>query len=234
MAPSPSWTIRSPPTCSPGCATSGPDRPSSGPSPAGLGALLVVEATRDLAVVARRGRDAARAVHRVAHSRVDLVAIPVLRAGLGLARTPSPTCTPTPMVGYLGMERDEETHEPRDYYAKLPPMAGGTRWCSIRCSPRVAPARAAARYVKAAQPPTASVRLRGGGARGPRAHGGRPPRRADRRRRARPPAQRERVHPAGPRRLRGPALRHGVRSSRQSQLEPPSRPRTPCPPRPAV
>ena len=31
------------------------------------------------------------------------------------------------MVGYLGMERDEETHEPRDYYAKLPPLGGTPR-----------------------------------------------------------------------------------------------------------
>ena len=57
---------------------------------------------------------------------VDLVAIPVLRAGLGLLDAVT-DLYPDTMVGYLGMERDEETHEPRDYYAKLPPLGGPAR-----------------------------------------------------------------------------------------------------------
>ena len=52
-----------------------------------------------------------------------LVAIPVLRAGLGLLDATT-DLFPETIVGYLGMERDEDTHEPRDYYAKLPPMEG--------------------------------------------------------------------------------------------------------------
>jgi uracil phosphoribosyltransferase len=31
---------------------------------------------------------------------------------------------PDTVVGYLGLERDEETLQPRDYYAKLPAMEG--------------------------------------------------------------------------------------------------------------
>ena len=31
---------------------------------------------------------------------------------------------PDTVVGYVGMERDEITLQPRDYYAKLPPMEG--------------------------------------------------------------------------------------------------------------
>jgi uracil phosphoribosyltransferase len=52
-----------------------------------------------------------------------LVAIPVLRAGLGLLDAAT-DLYPDTVVGYLGMERDEITLQPRDYYAKLPPMDG--------------------------------------------------------------------------------------------------------------
>ena len=52
-----------------------------------------------------------------------LVAIPVLRAGLGLLDATT-DLYPDTVVGYLGMERDEITLQPRDYYAKLPPMDG--------------------------------------------------------------------------------------------------------------
>jgi uracil phosphoribosyltransferase len=56
------------------------------------------------------------------------------------------------MVGYLGMERDEETHEPRDYYAKLPPLAGRH---ALLLDPMLATGgsgSAAATYVQRAQP----------------------------------------------------------------------------------
>ena len=90
-----------------------------------LGAILVVEATRDLADRRRRGRDPLEPFTGSALA-VDLVAIPVLRAGLGLLDAVT-DLYPDTMVGYLGMERDEETHEPRDYYAKLPPLGGTAR-----------------------------------------------------------------------------------------------------------
>ena len=51
------------------------------------------------------------------------MAIPVLRAGLGLLDAAT-DLYPDTVVGYLGMERDEITLQPRDYYAKLPPMEG--------------------------------------------------------------------------------------------------------------
>jgi uracil phosphoribosyltransferase len=53
----------------------------------------------------------------------QLVAVPVLRAGLGLLDAVT-DLFPDAVVGYLGMERDEVTLLPRDYYAKLPPMEG--------------------------------------------------------------------------------------------------------------
>jgi uracil phosphoribosyltransferase len=86
-----------------------------------LGLLLVAEATRDLATEPLRvdtpleSFEGTRVTKRV-------VAIPVLRAGLGLLEAVT-DLYPDAVVGYLGMERDEQTHEPRDYYAKLPDLA---------------------------------------------------------------------------------------------------------------
>jgi len=87
-----------------------------------LGALLVLEATRDMAV---EPRDVETPLETFEGTRLTkgLVAIPVLRAGLGLLDAVT-DLYPETIVGYLGMERDEVTHEPRDYYAKLPPMEG--------------------------------------------------------------------------------------------------------------
>jgi uracil phosphoribosyltransferase len=87
-----------------------------------LGWLLVLEATRDLAtdpVTVRTPLEDAPGVRLVE----PLVAIPVLRAGLGLLDATT-DLYPDTVVGYLGMERDEVTLEPRDYYAKLPAMEG--------------------------------------------------------------------------------------------------------------
>lgn len=45
--------------------------------------------------------------------------VPILRAGLGLVDGLL-ELMPAARVGHLGMYRDEETHEPVEYYAKLP------------------------------------------------------------------------------------------------------------------
>ncbi len=49
----------------------------------------------------------------------DLVAVPVLRAGLGLLEGIIGQL-PRLKVGYLGVFRDEETAQPQEYYTKLP------------------------------------------------------------------------------------------------------------------
>ncbi len=139
-----------------------------------LGAILVVEATRTLAVAPV---DVETPLEPFTGSTlaVDLVAIPVLRAGLGLLDAVT-DLYPDTMVGYLGMERDEETHEPRDYYAKLPPLGGRH---ALLLDPMLATGgsgSAAATYVQRGAAARPHVRLRGGGAGGGRAHGGRPPR----------------------------------------------------------
>jgi uracil phosphoribosyltransferase len=87
-----------------------------------LGRLLVIEATRDLPTQPRTVRTPLEPFEGT-QLATGLVAIPVLRAGLGLLDAVV-DLYPDAVVGYLGMERDEETHEPRDYYAKLPPMHG--------------------------------------------------------------------------------------------------------------
>ncbi|HSH33542.1 MAG TPA: uracil phosphoribosyltransferase [Actinomycetota bacterium] len=87
-----------------------------------LGLLLVAEATRDLATSPRAVVTPLEPFEGTQLAG-GLVAIPVLRAGLGLLEAVT-ELYPDAVVGYLGMERDEITHEPRDYYAKLPPMEG--------------------------------------------------------------------------------------------------------------
>jgi uracil phosphoribosyltransferase len=87
-----------------------------------LGWLLVLEATRDLATDPVDVRTPLETTSGSALAE-PLVAIPVLRAGLGLLDAVT-DLFPDTIVGYLGMERDEVTLQPRDYYAKLPAMEG--------------------------------------------------------------------------------------------------------------
>ena len=48
-----------------------------------------------------------------------LAIVPILRAGLGMVNGIL-NLTPTAKVGHIGLYRDEETHEPHEYYCKLP------------------------------------------------------------------------------------------------------------------
>jgi uracil phosphoribosyltransferase len=52
----------------------------------------------------------------------DLVAVPILRAGLGMLEAVT-ELFPEISVGYVGLERDDTTLEPASYYEKLPPLA---------------------------------------------------------------------------------------------------------------
>lgn len=51
----------------------------------------------------------------------ELVLVPILRAGLGLVPA-FQQFYPDSRVGHLGMYRDEVTHEPHDYYARVPKL----------------------------------------------------------------------------------------------------------------
>jgi uracil phosphoribosyltransferase len=84
--------------------------------------LLLYEATADLEV--RRGSVQTPLAEAEAISiEREVVAIPVLRAGLGLLG-PVLELLPRVSVGYIGLERDEETAVARIYYKKLPDLVG--------------------------------------------------------------------------------------------------------------
>jgi uracil phosphoribosyltransferase len=84
--------------------------------------LLLYEATADLEV--RRGTVQTPLAEAAAISiEREVVAIPVLRAGLGLL-APVLELLPRVSVGYIGLERDEETAVARIYYKKLPHLVG--------------------------------------------------------------------------------------------------------------
>src|SRR5260221_5095382 len=84
--------------------------------------LPLSEATADLPV--RRGTvETPLGPAEAAWVEQEIVAVPVLRAGLGLLG-PVLELLPRVSVGYIGLERDEDTAVARIYYNKLPPLAG--------------------------------------------------------------------------------------------------------------
>lgn len=59
-----------------------------------------------------------------------LAVVPILRAGLGMV-SGILALVPTAKVGHIGMYRDEETHEPHEYYCKLPsPIEEKAYYCN--------------------------------------------------------------------------------------------------------
>jgi uracil phosphoribosyltransferase len=89
-----------------------------------LTTLLMIEATKDLPTADRTvstpleettGRSLAQ----------PIVAVPILRAGLGMLDAVV-ELFPEVRVGYLGLERDEATFQPSEYYAKLPSLEDAT------------------------------------------------------------------------------------------------------------
>ena len=87
-----------------------------------LATVLALEATKDLPteegeVTSPMGTAPARRLAR------PVIAVPILRAGLGLLDAVT-TLLPDVGVGYVGLERDEETLEPAEYYFKTPPLQG--------------------------------------------------------------------------------------------------------------
>ena len=83
---------------------------------------LVLEAVRDIPAA---GRDVETPLERARGAAMpdDVVAVPILRAGLGMLEAVV-DLLPEVSVGYIGLERNEETLEPASYYEKLPPVAG--------------------------------------------------------------------------------------------------------------
>ena len=87
-----------------------------------LALALALEATRALPTRAREVRTPLAPAEGVAFA-VPLVAVPILRAGLGMLEAVT-DLFPEVAVGYLGLERDHATFQPSAYYSKLPPIEG--------------------------------------------------------------------------------------------------------------
>ena len=85
--------------------------------------LVVAEATRGLAV-SEASVETPIEVTRAARLAVPIVAVPILRAGLGMLDA-FLDLVPDARVGYLGLERNEETAVARRYYGKLPAELDG-------------------------------------------------------------------------------------------------------------
>lgn len=105
-----------------------------------LTTALALEATRDLPV---EPREIETPLEAMEGSRLGagLVAVPVLRAGLGMLDAVT-EIFPGVSVGYIGLERDERTLRPTSYYEKLPAMDG--RW-AVLLDPMLATGGTAAR-----------------------------------------------------------------------------------------
>jgi uracil phosphoribosyltransferase len=83
---------------------------------------LVLEATRDLPTAPLAVETPLEEVEG-RQILTPLVAIPILRAGLGMLEAVTDTF-PGVSVGYIGLERDDRTLQPTSYYEKLPELAG--------------------------------------------------------------------------------------------------------------
>ena len=92
-----------------------------------LALLLCMEATRRVPLVPI---EVETPLAKTTGARIaqPLVAVPVLRAGLGMLEAVT-ELFPEVTVGYVGLERDHATFEPSMYYSKLPPLEG--RWALL-------------------------------------------------------------------------------------------------------
>lgn len=92
-----------------------------------LTTLLVLEATRNAKVL--RGTVQTPLGTAVAERLGEqLAVVPVLRAGLGMLESVV-EIFPDVAVGYIGLERNEDTAVARRYYSKIPDLAGKLCLC---------------------------------------------------------------------------------------------------------
>ncbi len=82
--------------------------------------LLAIEATRDLPLRIHPVRTPLETTEGYSLNKT-IVAVPILRAGLGMMEAIT-ELFPDVRVGYIGLERDEQTAIARAYYCKLPPL----------------------------------------------------------------------------------------------------------------
>lgn len=99
------------------------------------GALMAYEVTRDVPLQPLRVDTPLEAMLGVALEAGRLVFVSILRAGNGLLDGLL-RVAPEARVGFIGLQRDEQTLRPTHYYAKMPPNMAG---CDvIVCDPMLA------------------------------------------------------------------------------------------------
>ena len=81
--------------------------------------LMGYEALRDLPTEEVEIKTPIETCNSPVISGRKLAVVPILRAGLGMV-SGILALVPSAKVGHIGMYRDEETHEPHEYYCKLP------------------------------------------------------------------------------------------------------------------
>ena len=82
--------------------------------------LLGCEALRDLPTIEVNIDTPIERCHEPMISEPNPAVIPILRAGIGMLDGII-EIIPTAKIGYIGLARNEQTHEPEEYYCKLPP-----------------------------------------------------------------------------------------------------------------
>lgn len=81
--------------------------------------LMGYEALRDLPLEDIEIKTPIEICHSPMIAGKKLAIVPILRAGLGMVNGIL-TLVPSAKVGHIGLYRDEETHEPHEYFCKLP------------------------------------------------------------------------------------------------------------------
>jgi uracil phosphoribosyltransferase len=87
-----------------------------------LSLVLAMEATRAVPTAPRTVTTPLAEAEGTSFA-APMVAVPILRAGLGMLEAVTELFPEVP-VGYIGLERDHATFQPSAYYSKLPPLEG--------------------------------------------------------------------------------------------------------------
>ena len=84
-----------------------------------IGMLMGYEALRDLKMEKITVKTPIEECEAPVIAGKKLAIVPILRAGLGMV-SGMLALVPSAKVGHIGLYRDHETHEPHEYYCKLP------------------------------------------------------------------------------------------------------------------
>ncbi len=86
-----------------------------------ISTLMGYEVTRDLPTEPHQVETPLEVMSGRLVAGKKLVLVPILRAGLGMVEGLT-SLVPSARVGHIGLARDHDTLQPRDYYFKVPPV----------------------------------------------------------------------------------------------------------------